>query len=116
MALIERALGELAHSPSVETLAHRGGPNEGLVTLIQQNPPLVFINESIPMVPGGLLNAITGHDRITARRLRKGEVHGVLTGLPIVFREKPIEIPGATEGTDKRRVEVNMRGTVPNPG
>ena len=115
VAMIERTLGELAMSPSVETLAHRGGPNEGLVTLIQKNPPLIFVNESIPMVPGGLLNAITGHDVLTARRLRKGEVSGHLTGLPIVFRERPIDIPGATEGTDMRRVVVKMRGTVPNP-
>ena len=113
--LMHRTFGQLCYSVSAETMMMKSPTNEGLVDLIQQDPRFIFINESVSKLSAPLLNAMTGRDEIRARRLRKGEISGVLTGLPIIFRETPIEMEDPTEGTMDRGINIEFNQSIKNP-
>lgn len=113
--LVDRTFGELCYSVSAEAMQQLSATSEGLVDLIQRDPAFVFINESVQGINAPLLNAWTGRDELRARRLRKQEVNGRLTGLPIIFRETPVTMYDETQGTLDRRIDIRMNGKIVNP-
>ena len=115
ISLLQRCFGNLCYSVSPEAIQQKSAHNEGLVDIIQHKPRFILISEAIKEIDAGLINAATGGELIRARRMRKPEVSGYVSGLPIIFREHPLKIDGETEGTRSRIITLKLNSFIDNP-